>query len=85
MDDVDRVIYLMELASGFGSVAFSRQHCDICPRSGARVNTDASTTEMTHIINANAAGMEWELRIKSPSLGGVTGSYTPASAVGSIR
>lgn len=37
-----------------------------------------------HRIEVTGQGLAWDLHITSQSLGGVTGSYTPASAIGSV-
>lgn len=37
-----------------------------------------------HTITVEGEGFAWELNISSQSLGGVTGAYTPHSAIGSI-
>jgi aspartate dehydrogenase len=40
---------------------------------------------MQHRIEVKGPGLEWDIRVSSQSLGGVTGAYTPASAAGSVR
>lgn len=40
---------------------------------------------MGHRIEVSGTGLAWEIEVSSQSLGGVTGSYTPMSAAGSIR
>ncbi len=39
---------------------------------------------MQHHVEVTGAGLEWDIRVSSRSLGGVTGAYTPQSAIGSI-
>ena len=43
------------------------------------------TNQMTHEIHVKGPGFEWNIRISSRSLGGVTGSYTPESAAMTVR
>jgi aspartate dehydrogenase len=38
-----------------------------------------------HHIAVAGDGIAWDIRVASPSLGGVTAAYTPRSAIGSIR
>lgn len=38
-----------------------------------------------HRIQVSGTGFDWDLSVSSRSLGGVTGSYTPLSAIGSLR
>ncbi|NSY99644.1 DUF108 domain-containing protein [Agrobacterium tumefaciens] len=49
------------------------------------VIADPNTSCMKHNISVRGPGLEWEISVSSTSLGGVSGSYTPQSAVGSIR
>lgn len=54
-------------------------------RTRSIVVADPDTTEMKHHIAAVAEGMAWEIAVRSTSLGGVSGSFTPRSATGSLR
>lgn len=54
-------------------------------RTRSVVIADPNTKAMRHHIKVSGKGLEWEISISSQSLGGVTGSYTPASAVGSLK
>ncbi|MFV0243890.1 MAG: aspartate dehydrogenase domain-containing protein [Qingshengfaniella sp.] len=38
-----------------------------------------------HRIEVSGPGLSWDIKVSSRSLGGVTGAYTPQSAVGSVR
>lgn len=49
------------------------------------VIADPQSKSMHHHIAVKGQGFEWEITTKSTSLGGVTGSFTPLSAVGSVR
>lgn len=51
----------------------------------SRIVAVPGQVEMLHRIEVAGPGLNWELRISSRSLGGVTGAYTPQSAVGSVR
>lgn len=54
-------------------------------RTRSIVVADPKTNQMTHEIRVKGTGLEWEIRISSRSLGGVTGSYTPVSAAMTVR
>lgn len=54
-------------------------------RTRSVVIADPNTKAMRHHIRVSGRGLEWEISISSQSLGGVTGSYTPASAIGSLK
>lgn len=54
-------------------------------RTRSVVVADPETTEMKHHIAVTGAGLAWDITVKSTSLGGVTGSYTPDSAIGSLQ
>lgn len=54
-------------------------------RTRSVVVADPDTKAMRHHIAVTGKGLAWEISISSQSLGGVTGSYTPASAVGSLK
>ncbi|WP_159587693.1 aspartate dehydrogenase domain-containing protein [Chelativorans xinjiangense] len=51
----------------------------------SRIVAVPGQAEMMHQIEVTGPGLNWDLRISSRSLGGVTGAYTPRSAVGSVR
>ncbi|HWK14373.1 MAG TPA: aspartate dehydrogenase domain-containing protein [Rhizobiaceae bacterium] len=54
-------------------------------RTFSRIVAVPEQATMEHRIEVQGKGLEWDIRLSSRSLGGVTGSYTPASAVGSVR
>lgn len=54
-------------------------------RTRSVVIADPSSNAMKHRITVSGNGLEWEINVSSISLGGVTGSYTPTSAVGSLE
>lgn len=54
-------------------------------RTRSIVVADPDTKAMRHHIVVSGKGLEWEISVSSQSLGGVTGSYTPASAIGSLK
>lgn len=54
-------------------------------RTVSRIVAVPGQQEMEHRIQVTGPGMAWDLRIASRSLGGVTGSYTPLSAFGSVN
>lgn len=64
-------------AVAFAGVGFDRTR--------SVVIADPNTKVMRHHIAVSGAGLEWEISVSSQSLGGVTGSYTPASAIGSLK
>lgn len=49
------------------------------------VVADPDTKTMRHHIAVSGRDLEWDISVSSQSLGGVTGSYTPASAIGSLK
>ncbi|RWR26928.1 DUF108 domain-containing protein [Sinirhodobacter populi] len=54
-------------------------------RTRSRIVVAPGSSRMEHLIEARGPGMDWTLKMASESLGGVTGSYTPRSAIGSVR
>jgi len=54
-------------------------------RTRSGVIADPATKAMKHHIAVSGKGLEWEITVSSMSLGGVTGSYTPISAIGSLQ
>lgn len=54
-------------------------------RTISRIIATPGLQTMEHRIEVEGQGLSWDLRVSSRSLGGVTGAYTPHSAVGSIR
>lgn len=54
-------------------------------RTRSVVVADPQTNQMAHEIHVKGVGLEWNIRISSRSLGGVTGSYTPESASMTVR
>lgn len=54
-------------------------------RTRSRIIAKPGSKENAHRIEVSAPGLEWNLDISSRSLGGVTGAFTPQSAIGSIR
>ncbi|WJS85908.1 aspartate dehydrogenase domain-containing protein [Paracoccus sp. TOH] len=54
-------------------------------RTVSRIVAVPGQQENEHRIEIRGEGLEWTLEIASRSLGGVTGSYTPHSAAGSVR
>lgn len=54
-------------------------------RTRSRIVAVPDEPTMQHRIEAGGPGLAWDIRVSSRSLGGVTGSYTPASAAGSVR
>lgn len=51
----------------------------------SRIIAVPGQAENQHRIEVTGPGLDWDLRISSRSLGGVTGAYTPLSAVGSVN
>ncbi len=51
----------------------------------SRVIAAPGQETMEHHVEVSGTGLHWDLKISSRSLGGVTGAYTPHSAIGSIR
>lgn len=54
-------------------------------RTRSVVVADPTTKAMRHHIAVSGKGLEWEISVSSVSLGGVTGVYTPTSAIGSLH
>lgn len=54
-------------------------------RTKSRIIAVPGQTEMRHRIEVTGAGLSWSIEISSHSLGGVTGAYTPLSAIGSLK
>lgn len=54
-------------------------------RTVSRVIAVPGQETMEHRLEVEGAGFSWDIRVASRSLGGVSGAYTPRSAVGSIR
>jgi len=54
-------------------------------RTRSIVVAEPGTNAMRHRIQVAGQGIAWDFTVSSQSLGGVTGSYTPRSAVGSVR
>jgi len=53
-------------------------------RTRSVVVADPNTKAMKHHIAVSGKGLQWEITVSSTSLGGVTGAYTPKSAIGSL-
>lgn len=54
-------------------------------RTISRVIAVPGQLSMEHRLEVTGSGFSWDINVSSRSLGGVTGAYTPKSAVGSIR
>ncbi|WP_420104334.1 aspartate dehydrogenase domain-containing protein [Bosea sp. (in: a-proteobacteria)] len=54
-------------------------------RTRSIVVADPETRQMRHRIQVFGQGFEWDISVSSTTLGGVSGAYTPKSAVGSIQ
>ena len=54
-------------------------------RTISRIIVDPEVTDNTHIIKVKGDGIQFEMRISSMAGSGVTGKYTPYSAVDSLR
>ena len=54
-------------------------------RTHSRIISDPSVSTNTHVIRVEGEGIHFELTISSFSTGGVTGKYTPYSAVASMH
>jgi aspartate dehydrogenase len=54
-------------------------------RTTSRVVAKPGITENHHRIEVAGQGFSWAIEVSSRSLGGVTGAYTPLSAIGSIK
>lgn len=53
-------------------------------RTVSRIIVAPQSPRMAHHIEAEGPGLAWSIEVASQSLGGVTGSYTPVSAAGSV-
>ncbi len=53
-------------------------------RTQSRIIVEPGSSRMAHLIEAEGPGLNWSIEVASQSLGGVTGSYTPVSAAGSV-
>lgn len=54
-------------------------------RTRSVVVADPETRQMRHRVQVFGQGFEWDISVSSTTLGGVSGAYTPKSAVGSIQ
>jgi aspartate dehydrogenase len=54
-------------------------------RTVSRVVAVPGQQSMEHKLEVTGSGFSWDINVSSRSLGGVTGAYTPRSAIGSIR
>lgn len=54
-------------------------------RTVSRIIAVPGQQDMEHRIEVSGRGLSWDLLVTSMSLGGVTGAYTPMSAVGSVH
>ncbi len=54
-------------------------------RTTSRVIAVPGQDTMEHRLEVSGRGFSWDIRVSSRALGGVTGAYTPRSAVGSVR
>lgn len=54
-------------------------------RTVSRVIAVPGQVSMEHRLEVTGSGFAWDINVSSRSLGGVTGAYTPKSAVGSVR
>jgi aspartate dehydrogenase len=54
-------------------------------RTRSVVIADPETNQMRHDIHATGQGLEWNISISSRSIGNVTGSYTPESAIMTVQ
>jgi len=64
-------------AVALAGIGFDRTHSIII--------ANPATKDMCHQIRVSGQGFTWNIEVSSRSLGGVSGSYTPKSAVGSIQ
>ena len=64
-------------AIAMAGIGFDRTRSRVVARPGLKDNI--------HRIEVKGEGFEWAIDAVSPSLGGVTGAYTPLSAVGSLE
>ena len=51
----------------------------------SRIVADPGTENMGHVIVVKGKGLSWRIGVESPSLGGVTGAYTPESVYQTVR
>lgn len=54
-------------------------------RTRSVVVANPETRQMRHQVQVFGQGFEWDISVSSTTLGGVSGAYTPKSAVGSIQ
>lgn len=54
-------------------------------RTESRIVATPDDRTMRHHIAVKGEGLSWDIHVSSESLGGVTGSYTPLSSIGSVR
>jgi aspartate dehydrogenase len=54
-------------------------------RTRSVVIADPQASTMGHVIEVKGKGLQWRIEIASPSVGAVTGAYTPVSAVNTVR
>lgn len=64
-------------AVALAGIGFDRTVSRIVAKPGQAANE--------HHIAVSGDGIAWDIHLASPSLGGVTGAYTPRSAIGSVR
>lgn len=64
-------------AIALAGIGFDRTVSRVIARPGQGINE--------HHIAVTGDGIAWDLRIASPSLGGVTSAHTPRSAIGSVK
>jgi aspartate dehydrogenase len=64
-------------AIAIAGIGFDRTRSVVVAEPGSRA--------MRHRIQVAGQGIAWDFTVSSQSLGGVSGSYTPKSAVGSVR
>lgn len=54
-------------------------------RTRSRIVAVPGQLDNVHRLEVTGQGFDWDLKVASRSLGGVTGAYTPLSAAGSVR
>lgn len=54
-------------------------------RTRSVVVANPETRQMRHQVQVFGQGFEWDISVSSTTLGGVSGAYTPKSAIGSIQ
>ena len=54
-------------------------------RTRSVIVADPETRKMSHVIEVKGRGLEWRIEIAATAGGGVTGAYTPISAIGTVR